>query len=76
MELSIFPIHYQAYSKELNCGIMHLQVDMEQELQVDQTIVLGDLTSTNPKEVGFQILLLSCCKETFMLLENAFHFYG
>jgi len=29
MELSIFMIHCQAYNSELNCGIVHLQVDME-----------------------------------------------
>jgi hypothetical protein len=49
---------------------------MEHESQIDQTIVSGDLASTTPKEVGFQILLLNCCKEAIMLLESALHFYG
>jgi hypothetical protein len=38
--------------------------------------MLGDLASKNPKEVGFQIPLLSCYKEAIVLLENVIHFYG
>jgi hypothetical protein len=38
--------------------------------------VLGDLASTNPKEVGLQIPLMSFCKEAIVLLENVIHFYG
>jgi len=49
---------------------------MEQESQVDHIIVSGNLASTNPKAVGFQILLFNCCKETIVLLENVLHFYG
>ncbi len=58
------------------CGRIHLQVNMEQELQVDQTIVLGDLASTNPKEVSYQTPFLSFCKKAIVLLKNALHFYG
>ncbi len=58
------------------CGRVYWQVDMEQESQVDQTIVLGNLASTNPKEVSFQIPFLSLCKKAIVLLENALHFYG
>lgn len=68
MELSIFLIHCQTYNSELNCGSVHLQVDMEQELQVDQTIMLRDLVSTNLKEVCFQISFLSCYNEVVVLL--------
>jgi hypothetical protein len=49
---------------------------MEQESQIDRTIVLGDVALINSKEVGFQIPLMSCCKESILLLENALHFYG
>jgi hypothetical protein len=58
------------------CGRVYLQVDMEQELQVDQTIMLGNLASTNPKEVSFQIPFWSFCKKAIVLLKNALHFYG
>jgi hypothetical protein len=69
-------IHYKAKNNEMICGRVYLQVNMEQELQVDQTIVLGDLASTKPKEVSFQIPFLSFCKKSIVLLENALHFYG
>jgi hypothetical protein len=67
-----FLIHYQKYINELNCGIIHLHV----HLQVDQSIELGNLVSTNQKETSFRILLLNCCKEAIVFLEHAFHFYG
>jgi hypothetical protein len=49
---------------------------MEQKLQINHTIVLGDLASTNPKEVGFQIPFMNCCKESILFLESVLHFYG
>lgn len=49
---------------------------MEQKSQVNHTNVSGDLALANPKELGFQIPLMDCCKETILLLENALHFYG
>jgi hypothetical protein len=60
----------------MTCGIIHLQVDMEQESQVDKIIVSGDLTLVNTKEVSFQIPFLTCCKETIMLLKRALNLYG
>jgi hypothetical protein len=32
--------------------------------------MLGNLTSTNPKEVGFQILLINRCKEANMFFSK------
>jgi hypothetical protein len=49
---------------------------MEQESQVEQTNALKDLASTNPKEVGFQILLLNYYKEAIVFLKNGLDFYG
>jgi hypothetical protein len=49
---------------------------MEPELQVEWINVLTDLASTNPKEVGFQILLLNWYKESIVFFLNALHFYG
>ncbi len=49
---------------------------MEQESQVNHTLVSRNLASTHLKEVGFQIPLVNCCKESVLLLKNAFHFYG
>jgi len=46
------------------------------EWSIFPIIVSKDLASTNPKEVGFQIMFLNCCKEATMLLKNALHFYG
>jgi hypothetical protein len=36
----------------------------------------GNLASTNPKEVGFQIMFLNCYKEVIMFFKNALHFHG
>jgi hypothetical protein len=58
------------------CGRVHLHVEMEQKSQVDQIIISKDLTSTNPKELSFQIPFLSCYKEAIVLLENVLPFYG